>query len=96
MNMQKILEQAKKMQQEMEKQQKELEAKTFEAEKQGVLVKMNGKKEIISLDINEILVDPEDKETLQDLIILAVNEVIAKIEAEHKKLTPSSPQGFPF
>lgn len=99
MNMKKILEQAQKMQQEIQKKQQELEAKVFEVEKQGVLIKMNGKKEIISLEINEILMDPEDKETLQDLIILATNEVISIIENEFKKIMPPAPgggQGYPF
>ncbi|MGL5522136.1 MAG: YbaB/EbfC family nucleoid-associated protein [Metamycoplasmataceae bacterium] len=96
MNMNKILEQAKKMQEEMVKAEQKIKDTIFKVEKQGVIVEANGNREITSLEINEILVDPSDKETLQDLIIIAINEVLQKIENEYKKNSPKAPSGFGF
>lgn len=77
-NMNNILKQAQKMQQEMEKMQGELESKEVEASVGGgaVIVKANGKKEILSVTIKPEVVDPEDVEMLEDLVLSAVNEAL--------------------
>ena len=81
------------MQEEMEKVQEELEDKTVEATSGGgaVTAVVNGKKEIVRLEIKPEVVDPEDVEMLQDLIIVAVNEGLRQIDeissAEMGKLT---------
>ncbi|MDO5397634.1 MAG: YbaB/EbfC family nucleoid-associated protein [bacterium] len=81
-NMNSVIKQAQKMQEEMEKVQSELEEKTVEAAAGGGAVKavVSGKKQIISLTIDPEAVDPEDVETLQDMITLAVNEAISKAD----------------
>ena len=82
-NMQQMLKQAQKMQEDMQAKQAELEAREYEVSAGGgvVGVKINGKKEILSVKLAEEIVDPDDIETLEDLIVAAVNEAIKKVEA---------------
>jgi len=84
MNMNAMLKQAQKMQAEMERIKNELEAKEYEATAGGgaVTVKMSGKKQITEIVLSPDVVDPDDIEMLQDLIIVAVNDAINKIDEE--------------
>ena len=77
-NMNNLMKQAKKMQEQMERMQEELEEKTVDATVGGgmVTVVANGKKEVLSIEIQEEAVDPDDVEMLQDLILAAVNEAL--------------------
>ena len=92
-NMQGMIKQAQKMQEQMAEAQAALEEKEYEIKAGGgaVTVKINGKKEIVSLDIQPEIVDPDDIETLEDLIVAAVNEGLNKVasasEAEMSKIT---------
>jgi len=85
--------QAKKMQEKMARLQQELETKTVEAQSGGGMVRVlvNGKFEIVSLQIEKDVVNPDDIEMLQDLIAAAVNEGIRKsqelAQAEMAKIT---------
>ena len=81
-NMNSVIKQAQKMQEEMERVQSEMEEKTVEATAGGgvVEVQANGKKEILSIKIKPEAVDPEDVETLEDLVLVAVNEAIKKAD----------------
>ena len=81
-NMNSVIKQAHKMQEEMEKVQEELEQKTVEASAGGgmIEVKASGKKEILSVKIKPEAVDPEDVETLEDLVMVAVNEALKKAD----------------
>lgn len=81
-NMNQLLKQAQKMQEDMQKAQAELEAKELEASVGGgaVVAKVNGKKELISVEIKAEVVDPDDIEMLQDLIISAVNQAMKKVD----------------
>ena len=94
-NMQSMLKQAQKMQEEMAEKQAELEEREYDVAAGGgvVNVKINGKKEILSVKIDPEVVDPDDVETLEDLIVAAVNEAIKKVEAisadEMQKITGS-------
>ena len=82
-NMNQMIKQAQKMQEDITAFQTELEAKEFSASVGGGVVelKMNGKKEVISLNIKPEAVDPYDVEMLQDLIMSAFNEAVHNIEA---------------
>ena len=82
-NMQAMLKQAQKMQEDMAAKQEELEAREYEVSAGGgvVNVKINGKKEILSVKLSEEIVDPDDIETLEDLVVAAVNEAIKKVES---------------
>ena len=79
-NMNNMIRQAQKMQQDMMKAQEELESKTYEAQAGGGVVSatVSGKKELVSVAIDPEAVDPDDVEMLQDLIVAAVNEAIRK------------------
>ncbi len=79
-NMNNMIRQAQKMQQEMLKAQEELESKTYEAGAGGgvVTATVSGKKELVSVAIDPEAVDPDDVEMLQDLIVAAVNEALRK------------------
>ena len=84
MNQAAMIRQAQKMQQEMIRMQQEQEAKTFTAKSGGGMVAatVNGKHELVSLEINPEAVDPEDVEMLQDLVMAAVNEAMRAADTE--------------
>ena len=88
-----MLQQAQKMQEDMAAKQAELEEREYEISAGGgaVTVKINGKKQIQSLDIAPEIVDPDDIETLSDILVAAVNEAIKRVEdtsaAEMEKIT---------
>ena len=90
-NMNNMMKQLKKAQENMQKKQEEIEATILEVDKGMVKVEITGKKEIKSITIEPELVDPDDVEMLEDLIMVAVNEAIAKADdlmnSEMGKLT---------
>ena len=92
-NMNAMLKQAQKMQEDMEALQNDLDGREYEVSVGGgvIGVKINGKKEILSIDIKPEIVDPDDIETLSDTLVAAVNEAIKKVEetnaAEMQKIT---------
>ncbi len=92
-NMQSMIKQAQKMQEDMANLQAELEAREYDISAGGgvVNVKINGKKEILYVKLAQEIVDPDDVETLEDLITAAMNEAIKKVETvsqeEMSKLT---------
>ncbi len=81
-NMNNMLRQAQKMQEEMQKAQEALQQQEHEASVGGgaVSVKVNGKKEVLSVSLSPDAVDPDDVEMLQDLIVSAVNEALRKAD----------------
>jgi len=88
-----MMKQAQQLQSKMLKMQEEMAAKTVETSAGGGMVKVvaNGKQQILSLQIEKEVVDPEDVEMLQDLILSAVNDALTKsqemVAAEMSKLT---------
>ena len=83
-NMQAMLKQAQKMQEDMAAKQAELEAREYDVSAGGgvVNVKINGKREILSVKLAEEIVDPDDIETLEDLVVAAINEAIKKVDSD--------------
>lgn len=83
-NMNQMIKQAQKMQEQMVKMQEEMETKTFTADAGGGVVSatVNGKKELLEILLKEEAVDPDDIEMLQDLIVAAVNEAMRKAEKD--------------
>ncbi len=81
-NMASLMKQAQKMQKQMEEQQKEMETKEFTATAGGgvVEVTVSGKREIKAIKLAEEVVDPDDIETLEDLVMAATNEALRKVE----------------
>ena len=84
MNQAAMIKQAQKMQQEMIRMQQEQEAKTFTAKAGGGMVSatVNGKHELVGLEINPEAVDPDDVEMLQDMIIAAINEAMRTADTD--------------
>jgi len=81
-NMNQMMKQVKKMQEQMLKAQEELGNKTVEGSAGGgvVTVTANGHKKLLNIVIKPEAVDPEDVEMLQDLVLTAVNDALAKAE----------------
>ena len=88
MNMQQLMQQAQRMQREMEKAQKDLEAKEFEIVSAGggIKVTITGAKVVKNIEIDEDIIDPEEKEMLQDMIVVAINEAISLVIKEEQKI----------
>ena len=86
-NMQAMLRQAQKMQEDMAALQEDLDAREYEVKAGGgvVAVKINGKKEILGIDIQPEIVDPDDVETLSDILVAAVNEAIKRVETTNSE-----------
>ena len=82
MNINNLMKEAKKMQADLEKTQSELAEKEFEASAGGnaVTVKVNGQKQILSLNLQKEVVDPDDVEMLQDLIITCLNQAFKQVD----------------
>ena len=97
MNMNALMQQAKKMQEQMQKAQEELEQAEVVGKAGGemVTVTMNGKGEIKSVKLDKSAVDPDDVEMLEDLIVAAFNEASNKVDAL-KKETMGDMNGLPF
>ncbi len=82
-NMNNLMKQAQRMQRQMEENQKALDESEFTAKAGGgaVEVVVSGKKEIKKLTLDKEVVDPDDVEMLQDLIVAALNEAFAQVDA---------------
>ena len=102
MNQTAMMKQAQKMQQEMLRMQAEQEAKTFTAASGGGMVTatVNGKHELVGIEIKPEAVDPDDVEMLQDMIVAAVNEAMKQADEASQelmgKMTGGLGGGFPF
>ncbi len=92
-NMNAMIKQAQKMQEDMVNLQAELDEREYDISAGGGMVnlKINGKREIVSIDIKPEIVDPDDIETLSDILIAAINEGIKRVDdtnnAEMSKIT---------
>ena len=99
-NIQQLMRQAQKMQQDMQKKQAELNESTFTAQAGGgmVTVTVYGTKQVKSIELKPEVVDPDDIEMLQDLIVAGVNAAIKEasdtVEREIGKLTGGMNLGF--
>lgn len=81
-NMQGMLKQVQKMQNKMQKMQEEVEQRELETTTGGgaVTVKVNGKKEVLSISIKREVVDSDDVEMLEDLILTCVNQALSQVD----------------
>ena len=88
-----LMKQAQKLQTKMLKLQEELADKTVETTSGGGMVKVvaNGKQQVVSIEIEKEVIDPDDVDMLQDLILAAVNDALTKsqdmVSSEMSKLT---------
>ena len=83
MNINNLMKQSKKMQEEMQKSQEELSSKEFDSTAGGgaISVKVTGEKVIKEIKIKPDVVDPDDVEMLEDLILTCVNEALRKVDS---------------
>ncbi len=97
-NMQGMMKQVQKMQKEMGEAQEKLNEKEFTGSSTNDLVKVvfTGNRRMKDIQINDEVVDPEDTEMLQDLIVMAVNDVLEKIDTESEKTMGKYTKGLPF
>lgn len=99
-NMQQLMRQAQKMQQDMQRAQEELQAREFSATAGGGMVTaaVNGAKQLTKLTISPDCVDPDDVEMLEDLVTAAVNEALRNAaetaEREMGRITGGMGLGF--
>lgn len=87
-----MIKKIKKMQEDMEKAQRELESKEYFGKASGVTVIMQGTRQVLDVKINDDIL--EDKELLQDAILLAVNDALAQIEKEQTETMSQFTGGF--
>ena len=87
MNINNLMKQAKKMQEEMQKSQEELSSKEFDSTAGGgaISVKVTGEKVIKEIKIKPDVVDPDDVEMLEDLILTCVNEALRKVDSSQSQ-----------
>ena len=87
MNMQQMLMQAQKMQRELAKAQAQLAEKEFTVSKGGaVTVVLKGDKTVVSISIDEDAFDKDNKEMIEEMIVLAINEAQEKIDEESEAI----------
>ncbi len=97
MNMQMLMQQAKKMQAQLQKDQEELEKTEYTGTSSLVNVKMNGKYEVKEVKINLSdgeTISSEDTEMLEDMLMLAVNDAVKKIEKDKENKMGKYGQGL--
>jgi DNA-binding YbaB/EbfC family protein len=95
-NINKLLKQAQKMQDEIAQQMEEMEVEGS-AGGGAVKVRMNGKKNLLRVQISKEAVDPEDPSMLEDLVLAAVNDAVGKVDEELSgTLGGAMPPGMPI
>ena len=86
MNIQALMKQAQTIQKDMQKQEEEIENTTFEGESSLVKVKVNGKKEVLAITIeNKESLEKDDLEILEDMIMVALNNAFKKVDDLREK-----------
>nr|WKN35853.1 YbaB/EbfC family nucleoid-associated protein [Tunicatimonas sp. TK19036] len=95
-DMNKMMEKVREVQEKMKQAQEGLTDITATGEAGAGLVKatVNGKKQLVNLEIDNDLIKPEDKEVMQDLVIAAVNKALEEVDAKAKEEMKKSTEGF--
>lgn len=95
MNIQNMLKKAQEAQKGMMNEQKIISEMVFETKKSLITVKMNGSKEVIEVKIEAEEIKNDEMELLEDMILLAVNDLLEQIEEETNKRMGKYTQGLP-
>ncbi|MBQ3494604.1 MAG: YbaB/EbfC family nucleoid-associated protein [Clostridia bacterium] len=95
-NLQNLMRQAQKMQEDMQKAKQEIEETTFTASSGGgmVTISMTGNRQVTSVSVKPEIIDPDDKEMLEDLVMAAVNDCLNQITKTEKEKMPNMPAGY--
>lgn len=89
MNIQELMKQAQKMQKEIKEKEKRLNQEEFTFSRHGIELVISGGREIKKLTINPALADPDDMETLEELLIITINEALLELNKKHEALMPT-------
>lgn len=94
MNIQAMMKQAQKLQKDMMDAKEKIDETIFEGISSIVTVKMKGNKQLISVNITE-MIDLEDKEMLEDMVVVAINDAMKKIDLEVEEKLGKYTKGMP-
>ena len=94
MNMQAMLKQAQNLQKDMLKAKKEIDEMLFVGENTGVKITMNGNKTVTKVEIDETI-NVDDKEILEDIILLAFNDALTKVDKTTEEKLGKFTNGMP-
>ena len=95
MNMQAIMKQAQKLQNDMMKAKEEINNSVYEGNSSLVSIKMNGEKKILEVKIDAEQLDKDDIEMLSDMVMVAVNEASKKVDQDTESKLGKYTQGMP-
>lgn len=95
MNIQAMMKQAQKLQNDMLKEKKEIDEKTFEGKSSLITVKVKGTKEVVEVKIDAEKLDKDDIEMLQDMILVAINDANHQIDNETEQKMGKYTKGMP-
>ncbi|NLA33124.1 MAG: YbaB/EbfC family nucleoid-associated protein [Mollicutes bacterium] len=82
MNMQNLMAQAQKIQKEITKAKEEIDSTIYSSENEFVKIELNGKKELVKISIKKEKIDQDDIEIFEDMVTIAMNECIKKIDKD--------------
>lgn len=87
-NMKNMMKKMQKMQKEMGEAQQQLEAKEYTGVANDDLVKvtMNGKRDVLNVDITEDIAESGDAEMLEDLVLIAVKDVLSQVDKDSEEV----------
>ncbi len=95
MNIQAMMKQAQKMQKDMLATKEKIDKMEFDGNSSFVSVRVNGKKELIEVKIDSDSLEKDDIEMLQDMLVVAVNDALKKVDVETEKQMGKYTQGMP-
>ena len=85
--MQQMMMQAQRMQRELAKAHAELDEQVFTVKKAGIVeIQVKGNRQIVSINIDESAISPDDKDMIEDAIMMAVNEAMETIQDAHDEV----------
>ena len=95
MNMQDMLKKAQQMQKDMMKTQEEINNKIYEGKSSLVTVELTGDKRIKKININADEIEKDEVEMFEDMIVVAINDAMSKIDRETEEKMGKYTQGMP-
>ena len=95
MNIQAMMKQAQQLQKKMMDEKKAIDSKVFTGKSSLVTITMTGDKKVTGVDISMDSIESDDKEMLEDMIMLAVNDAITQIDKETEEKMGKYTQGLP-
>lgn len=95
MNIQAMMKQAQKLQKDMLEEKNKIDSTIFEGKSSFVSVQIKGNKEVVSIKIENDSIEKDEIEMLEDMIVVAINDAMKKIDAETETKMSKYTQGMP-